>query len=1127
MPKPPDHQKNLAKQRSPEDAPGGADEPPPTIDAGTIPDEAATRADSLVHQSEEADKTLPPSSATSRRQAAAARELEKENLAPPSPAAHASTDANKARWAQQISGYETLDRLGEGAFGVVLKCRDLKLDRLVAIKFQKSSAGKSSGKIDRFVAEARAAGQLRHPHIVPVYEFGELNGDPYIIYEFIDGQTFNHWAQANSDLETRVELIAQIADALDYAHSLGIVHRDIKPANVMVDRRNGLPHIADFGCAKLEQPDMLQTVDGSVMGTPAYMSPEVCEGFANQADGRADQWAVGVMLYELLVGHRPFSGKYVELFQRIRSEDPKRPCVIDPEIPRDLETITLKCLEKEKQRRYQSCKAVAEDLRNWLAGRPITARRVGPAERTWLWSKRNPTLASLLGVLAACLVLITAGSLVFSVFAEAQKNQILRKQKELAQTHLNSLESAAPAALPTLIENLESLDSESAAHVRERLAKIPADRAQQFPFKLALYRLEARAGATDAEAVRDLAAYVKNGSPQYHKVLLNIAGDDLSLANTDLWTIALDPLTRPMVQVSACALLAHSDPENPAWEKVAGPVIEHLLAEERADQVLIWCQLLSPVANGFKETLSQLFCSQDSSVQQRSAQVVASLYGNDLPFLVALGRQANPAQIRLFKPALAQHQADRIASLADPEKTPTEDPAVLANLRFMQMLCQASDSNEETKNVFSKVTDNPTASIEIESYLVNFCGPAGVDFHRLTRPIQAIAKAYRNPVEGQTGLPREPFSANTILALGSYNERQLSATARAALKTDLLSLFTHHPETSVHSACRWLLQQWGFQADLADCLKSIQSKQPKPGYSWHEDTTGICFAVFDAIEFHYGPNDEYAFPKAKSMSDQQAVINHRFGVATHETTRQAYAKIETLLAKALAKQAESMSGEKAAAVLEKSKKILRTQKNRLTSEAHDQAAETAPVTSVSWDEATLFCNALNQLAGIPQAENVYVVYDTVGTKNQTSRRKENALQYQGYRLPSAEEWEYASRNDAVHRYCFGDNIDLFEAYGWSVNNSHNMRQPVGQLKPNRHGLFDVHGNVSEWCHNNFQSNEQNKAERQPREIRGQSSAEETRDITLFRRESGQPLNFSIRLGFRVARTYPPLESDSE
>ena len=1102
MPKPPDDQKNLAEEQPPEDEYKGLNKPDQTDDGSTKPDETPTIAGPVSPASPVQQFARENSPAASPD----AREVEEES-----------------HWTQQISGYETLDRLGEGAFGVVFKCRDLKLDRLVAIKFQKQNALKSSGKIDRFLAEARAAGQLRHPHIVPVYEFGEIKGDPYIIYEFIDGQTLNHWAQDHAHLEARIELIAQIADALDYAHSLGIVHRDIKPANVIVDQKNGRPHIADFGCAKLEQPDMLQTVDGSVMGTPAYMSPEVCDGFANQADGRADQWAVGVMLYELLVGHRPFRGKYSELFQRIRGSEPKRPRAIDPAIPQDLETITLKCLEKEKERRYQSCKDVAQDLRNWLQGHPITARRVGPAERTWLWSKRNPTLASLLGVLAACLMLITVGSLIFSVFAEAQKNEILRKQKELAQTHLNSLESAAPAELPTLVKNLESLDSESIAHVRERLAKIPIDRAQQFPLKLALYRLEARAGELDVEAVRDLAEYVKDGSPQFHEVLLTVAGDDLPLANADLWAVALDPSAPPMVQVSACALLAHTDPNHSDWEKVARPVMEYLLAEERTDQVLVWCQLLNPVANQFKETIRQLFDSQDPSVQQRSAQVVASLYSHDLPFLVDLGRQATPLQIRMFKPALAKYPKDQIVALADPKQHPTQNPTVLAaNLRFLQLLSRAKG----TEDIFSTATGEPPGALETESYLVNFCGPAGVDFHMLTRSINAIAEAYRNPLDVQVTRPKETFSANTILALGGYNERQLSDTERELLKPDLLSLFSNHPETSVHSACRWLLQRWGFQADLNECLESIQSKWPKPGYSWHEDTTGICFAVFDAVEFHYGPSSEYPFPKTQSMSNRSVKIDHRFGIATHEMTRREYANIETKLANALAKQAESLEGEKATAKLKQSKKILRAQENRLTSEK-DNVAETAPVTSVSWDQAVFFCNAFNRMAGIPVTENVYSFKNNSGANNQYLSRKPNALQFLGYRLPSAEEWEYAARSDASHRYCFGDDIDLFEAYGWSVNNSHNMRQPVGQLKPNEHGLFDVHGNVSEWCHNNFEFADLGKAGRQPREIRGQNSAEETRDINLFRRESLQPLDFTSRLGFRVARTYPQPEANDE
>lgn len=1023
----------------------------------------------------------------------------------------------------QFSGYETLEKLGEGSFGVVLKCRDTKLDRLVAIKFQKGKKRASSGKIDRFLAEARAAGQLRHPNIVPVYEFGESDGNPFIVYAFVDGQTLNHWAEDQPNLNAQIELIAQIADALDYAHSLGIIHRDIKPANILVDNRLRQPHIADFGCAKLEQPDMLETVDGSIMGTPAYMSPEVCEGFANQADGRADQWALGVMLYELLTGERPFRGKYAELFHKIRHQEPTRLRAINPAIPEDLETITLKCLEKDKQRRYESCQTLANDLRHWLTGRPITARRVGSVERTWLWSKRNPTLASLVGVVAACLIFITVGSLIFSIISDRQKNEIVNKQKQLAQTHLDSLESAAPATLPTLIEDLASLDPESIVHVQQKLAEVSQNRSAQFPLKLALYRLESLSGKTDAAAIQDLALFVKTGDPQYHSVLLEVAGHDMPQANPTLWDVALNPEWETTARVSACALLASTDPGSQNWDQVALMVIEYLLAEEQLERAMQWCELLRPAATHFGETTRQLFESQDDSVRERSAQIAARLYQDDLPLLITLGKTSTPEQIRCFKHALRKFEASEIASQIDKKTSIGLPPAAHANLLLMQLVGASPQSPNPSETATLLARDNPTLPREVRSYLVNYCGIAGVDVDQITQPIRASANDVRKKRSSNPGSTEHHDIANLILALGSYDKRQYSTTERATIQPDLVTLFCFHPDSSVHSASRWLLQQWGLEVALADCLKSIQSELPKPGYGWHEDPSGICFAVFEPTEFHYGPDDEYPFSKNQNMTSRQEMIGRRFGVAIYETTRQDFSRVENLLAKALATQADSLTGESAEQALKRSEQLIRNQKNRMASEREERPTEDAPVASVSWDEVTLYCNALNRIAGIASSQNVYSIYGNTNQTNPRSFGKENGLELSGYRLPTAQEWEFAARGDASHRFCFGNDIHIFEAYGWSVNNSHNIRQSVGRLKPNDHGLFDVHGNVAEWCHNDFVSDDSNDAKRQPREIRGQSAAEETRDMTLFYRDNRQPLKFSKRLGFRIARTYPPHE----
>ena len=224
---------------------------------------------------------------------------------------------------QRIGRFRIRRELGAGAFGKVYLAEDPQLDRDVAIKVAKMGLWPSDEDRRRFLREARAAAQLRHPHIVPVYEFGQVGDADYIAYQYVPGTTLRHVLsrQKKMSVQQAVDLTARIA-GLHYAHTKSIVHRDIKPENILMDEE-GQPHVADFGCARREDSGGLLTVEGQVMGTPAYMSPEQAAGQARLADGRTDVWSVGVMLDEMLTGRRPFQGTLTELLVSIREREPK------------------------------------------------------------------------------------------------------------------------------------------------------------------------------------------------------------------------------------------------------------------------------------------------------------------------------------------------------------------------------------------------------------------------------------------------------------------------------------------------------------------------------------------------------------------------------------------------------------------------------------------------------------------------------------------------------------------------------------------------------------------------------------------------------------------------------------
>lgn len=1009
--------------------------------------------------------------------------------------------SRKTSLPEHIAGYQTLSRLGEGSFGVVLKCRDAKLDRSVAIKLQKINPLKSRSRVDRFLKEARAAGRLRHPCIIPVYEFGEFGGNQFIAYEFVDGQTLDQWLQCDPTIRERVELLSQIADALDYAHSLGIIHRDIKPANILIDHLHQHPHIADFGCAKHEHPDELQTVDGSVMGTPAYMSPEVSAGYANQADGRSDLWALGIILYEMLTGQRPFQGKYGKLFHQIQEMEPKRPRQIDESIPQDLETIALKCIEKEKQRRFETCGQLAEDLRRWLDGRPITARKVGVAERTLLWSRRNPAVAGLLATVAACLMLIALGSVLFSIYANQQKTAIERKQTEFVQSRIDALSSASATSLSSIIDDLVRLDPQSKDDVAHRLSSQKRGPRESFPFNLALFRLGKETGELDDAALLGLIDYVPVGTPEKHRTMLQIVGDDLAIHNDQLWSMALDTNRSLRGRTLAGLILASTDTENTKWDELVAPLLEHLLLEP-STELSHWCRLLNPVADRFRPEVISLFESPDASVRQQTARIISWLFEDNAEFVIQLGLDGKPDQVRQFQRVL--READ--ASLFRKPDTGTLTPDQRSSLYLMEALAG-------NHSRFLPDNQQPTNALpaRVRHRLINYYGPAGV-------PVDVLIDWLK---QDRTDLQRDPVLAGAILALGQYDQQQLFQTRREMLKGRLLDLFCQHRDVAVHSATRWLLGRWGFQSDLDECLSKVRTRQPKPGYSWHEDITGVCFAVFEPVDsFHYGPSDTYPFLRFANMRQETLAIPRRFGIAIYETTTEQFAAWEDRMSNGYRTQAEK-DPDNADQLTELADDFVKAQKNRATREA-DQVAAGAPVVEVTWDYAAFFCNGMNRLAGMDTSQDVYRL---VGKRPWKCRSVEDALQKSGYRLPTGPEWEYACRGDTNSRYFFGDSVELLDYYTWSINNSYDRRQAVGLLKPNDHGLFDTLGNVSEWCQNLFEVDADVQSQRLPREVRGQSTQVDADGMTVFFRGDAQPLFSSPRRGFRLARTYASESND--
>jgi serine/threonine protein kinase/tetratricopeptide (TPR) repeat protein len=407
----------------------------------------------------------------------------------------------------RLGQFELLETVGEGAFGTVYRARDTELNRIVAIKVPRPDRSLTSDDVDRFVREARNAAQLSHPGIVPVYEVGRDSAVPYIVSAYIEGATLAQtMSDQRLDFRQSAEVMAQVAEALDHAHVHGVVHRDLKPSNIMLGRieGSGIRHqesgtrsrasgveghdplskdrgllacgsrafVMDFGLAHRDEGEIRMTLEGQILGTPAYMSPEQARGQSNRVDGRGDIYSAGVILYEMLTGELPFRGVARMVLQQILNDEPRPLRKLNDKIPRDLETIALKCLAKEPGRRYATGAALAADLRRHLGGVPILARPVSPLERGWRWAKRNPRVAGLSAVVAVLLVAVTVGSAAASIIVSRQRDEI-GIQRDAAVTAQEQAQQSAESARKHLELTLETL-SKLVNQVQEELRDQPA-----------------------------------------------------------------------------------------------------------------------------------------------------------------------------------------------------------------------------------------------------------------------------------------------------------------------------------------------------------------------------------------------------------------------------------------------------------------------------------------------------------------------------------------------------------------------------------------------------------------------------------------------------------------------------
>ncbi|HVS37256.1 MAG TPA: SUMF1/EgtB/PvdO family nonheme iron enzyme [Gemmataceae bacterium] len=1006
-----------------------------------------------------------------------------------------------------VPGYEILAELGRGGMGVVYKARQLSLNRLVALKMILAGSYASADGLARFRREAEAVASLQHPNIVQIHEVGECVGAPYITLEYVEGGTLaQQLGGAPQPAQQAAATAETLAWAVESAHRRGVAHRDLKPANVLV-AADGVLKITDFGLAKRMEDDAGHTRSGEVVGTPSYMAPEQAQGRRKKCGSACDVYALGAILYEMLTGRPPFRAPTaMETLLQVLSDDPVPPRRLQPKTPRDLETICLKCLQKDPARRYTSAGALAEDLRRFQAHRPIQARPTAWPERGLKWVKRRPVVAALTAAVTLVVLAATATSWALAGWAFYELNAAQQADRRRVQAQVEQLGSAGPEAVKPILDAL-ARDRDA---VRPRLRELWADasddpqrRIRRMRAGLALYG--------EDPSLRDELAHWMLEAPDPREVLL--VRDVLAPHGADLaewlWSKAEDATGNAEVRFRALAALAAFAPTDPRWDQAAPAAVEQLLKADPL-QLGVWQEALQPVRERLNDPLVKVFRDPNAAPSdRRTAAAVLAEYDGDHPAALAnLACDADAEQFALLRPPLDKKRQEASAALTAeltrpaPAKEAETDRIVRARRQGNAAAALAALGQPDAVWSVLKHSRTPDA----RTVLIHGLATHGAD-------VQALI----DHLETEEG---PSIRAALILALGEYPEKQLPPRIRAALTPKLLAAYRDDPDPGVHGAIDWLLRwgkegpvdrpiDWGGRAELEKIDAELAGKPGPAGQRWFVAAHGQTFtAVPGPVTFPIGsPKDEPGHGDSETL--HRMTIDRSFAVAVQPVTVAQWLKFEKAMQDAH-----------------------RTIKNYRREEFAPESD--CPIISVSWYEAAMYCRWLSEQENVPEKDMVYPCIPEI-LKHADGRTPltldKGYLSRTGYRLPTGAECEYACRAGSATAWCCGGARELLPRYAWFDQNSRNRSWPVGRKKPNELGLFDVHGDAWIWCQDSFRDyaaadavdaeDDRDIKDDITRVLRGGSFKYQPALLRSAFREFDRPSYPGESTGFRLARTLPP------
>jgi serine/threonine protein kinase/formylglycine-generating enzyme required for sulfatase activity len=1069
------------------------------------------------------------------------------NEPPAGPGPTVTDDSVPERVGTVIGPYKLLEQIGQGGFGLVFVAEQQQpVRRKVALKVIKPGMD-TRDVIARFEAERQALALMDHPNIARVLDAGATeSGRPYFVMEMVRGISITEFCDKNKlTPRERLELFVSVCHAVQHAHQKGIIHRDIKPSNVLVTLHDSKPlvKVIDFGVAKaLYQPLTDKTIYtrlAQIIGTPLYMSPEQAEMSGLDIDTRSDIYSLGVLLYELLTGTTPFDRKrlakaaYDEVIRIIRDEEPPKPSTrlsqsteslptiaaqrkTDPArlskmFRGDLDWITMKALEKDRARRYETASGLAHDVQRYLADEVVEARPPSVSYRVRKFARRNRGLVvavSLIGLALVSGILGTTwgmmraaeraeGERLARLDAEAQKASALaandrvqkieqKRQADYAAGLVDELIKAEAGGVPEILHAIEKNRRWTDSLLRKEDAQTPEQSEKKLRLALALLPVD----PSKIEALRDGLLRV----PSHEFVVVRNALLPYKGAVRDsLWTAALDPNLDVQKQFQAACALATYAPKDPRWSRLNKFVAGRLVTLE-SSALVPWLEALRPVKGQLIEPLTSIFrdANQDSLSRRFAAEALADYVSDRPDTLLDLLEDSQPYQFVVVFNKLVLNK-ERAIALAHNElaKHPTEkstesEKEALAKRQANVAIALLRLGAPEEVWPILKASPDP----RVRSYVIDWLSPLAVSS-------QTIIERFNTE-------PDVTIRRALVLALGEFAETQLSGIQKQPLIEKLLAIYENEPDAGLHGAVEWLLRKWGQDKGLeavVEKLKSdetqLQTRRAAGKRQWYVNMQKQTFVILDADEFLMGsPKSEpERFP---NESQHVCRIGRRFAIDAHEVTKSQWRTFHRT-----------------------AKGVHWSYDSKIASQVR---TEDSPIVGMNWYEAAHYCNWLSEQEGIGKDQWCYEP-NKQGTYLAGMRPKDKFWKLTGYRMPMEAEWEFTCRAGTVTSRYYGISEDLLPKYAWYFANSQNRTWPVGRLKPNDLGVFDMLGNAYEWCFD-LSPEYSNVPTTQPvedakrRVLRGGAFNNVPEAVRSADRHAYQADFRSYFIGFRPARTLP-------